>query len=179
MAHPFTVRHHDAYTLLEIESSNYFPIAAFQNLDHRAFLAAAAVGSGAASQDSIAVKQLAHFPGIEEKVARSIVWNEKTKTLAVTLHPTRQQAHVIRQAEYAAAIADDLTIPAHGYEATAQGFYVLITAELQMISDSVQANGLADRLHFLKNQFTAGYRIGVLIRFALGKGIFGLTGSWH
>ncbi len=162
----------DAEPLLPVIATHNLDIAALQHLDNHALLAAATVDACHPRQHDVAVEQFLHFAGIQEQVVRAVIRYEEAEAILVALYPALQQFHVGRQSIDSAAITDDLAVATHGDQPAPQGLDGLVIGQLELLTELSVTHGLTEGLQVLLEKFPAGDRIGVVVRLALGEGIF-------
>src|SRR5690606_25301852 len=108
------------------------------------------------AQHDIAIKGLLHLMRAEEQVVTAILGNQKTEAIAITLHTPLDQIHLLHQAEHATTIADQLPIPAHGYQPPAQSLLQLFIQQLQLNAKLLMSGRTRPLLQMTENKLAAG-----------------------
>ena len=173
------VRNHQTEALLFIVAPNDLAVAALQNLYHRAFAAAPAVITSQTSQCLVAIEQIAHLAGRQEQIIAAIVRDKEAEAVFFALNAACDQIHMGRQAIDAAAIADDLPVPAHGDQAATQRLLMLVRLQMEHLTELLQACWFTNGFKLFEDEFPAGNGVGVVVGFALGVGILRFAGFGH
>ena len=92
--------------------------------------------------------------------------------------PPRDQIHLGHQAIAAAPVLDNLAVALHCLQAPAQGFQVLLLAQVQAAGDLIAAARHAGLAEKLLDEFAAGDGACVALGLALRVGIMGNLGFW-
>src|SRR3569833_1265782 len=171
--------HSEAHAAPHSASADEARGGAIQYPDHGPFAAAAAGDAEHAGECAIAVQHGAHLFGREEQVVAAFIGDEKAEAIGVTDDAAADQIHLLSQTVIALAIDDELAVALHGAQAAAQGLEVFLGGEAEGRGDLFERFGPALLGQVFQDEFAAGDGLGVFLRLALVKGVFGRTAFRH
>ncbi len=106
-------RHHKLDAMLFKQAPDHAIIGALQHLDDLALRASAPVHAALPHHHHIAVQHLVHFLLAEEHVGAAILRDQEAETVRMPLHLALDQVKLVRHANGAFAIAQDLPVAFH------------------------------------------------------------------
>ena len=155
------VGHHVAYAALFHETTDHALVDALQHFGNAPFPASAMIAADNTHHGPIAMHEQAHLARIEEDVVLlAVVGDEKAEPIAMPLHASAYQVHLVERAECAAAVFQQLAVAQHGAQAMLESFGGLVGQRIQLgeLGPGHRASGLGQIVEY---QLAAGHRFGV------------------
>lgn len=162
------LRHHESNTAFFKEPTDRLLGTVFQHLDNHTFTTTAIIHAIYPGSYPVAVKHLPHLARRQEQIRATVIGNQKPEAIPVPDNLARDQICLFQRQECIPAIADQLSVAAHGNQTTAQGLDAFLRLLPQLLAQCLVSSRRTPLFQVIENKFPTLDGIVVFLGLAVG-----------